>query len=85
MTLELSTHVKLVDTEHGAVLLDEHSGRYWQLNASGLLALHSMLTGAAPDETAHRLARHYPVDRDRALADVTRLVDELRAARLVVS
>ena len=31
----LSPHVTMTETEHGTVLLDERTGRYWALNATG--------------------------------------------------
>lgn len=38
-----------------AVLLDERSGRYYQLNATAYLLLRALLAGAAPDHAAARL------------------------------
>jgi Coenzyme PQQ synthesis protein D (PqqD) len=81
--LRLRKGVTLTETEDGAVLLDERSGTYWQLNTSGALALSTLLGGGSDEQASDAVAQHYPVDPGRALADVRTLVSALRAARLV--
>lgn len=83
MTVRLRQHVSLTETEGGAVLLDEKAGGYWQVNRSGLLALRSLLAGGTLEQAADEILARYPVDRERALADVRALVEALRSARLV--
>ncbi|WP_341716391.1 lasso peptide biosynthesis PqqD family chaperone [Micromonospora sp. FIMYZ51] len=83
MTVRLHDHVLLTETEDGAVLLDERRGRYWQLNGSGALLLTMLLSGAVVEQAATALMDRYPVDGERALADVRALVSGLRAAGLV--
>ncbi|WTW32198.1 lasso peptide biosynthesis PqqD family chaperone [Streptomyces purpurascens] len=53
-------------TGDGMVLLDERTGRYWQLNSTGALAVTALLDGAAPGQVADRLAATRPVPRERA-------------------
>ncbi len=83
MTLRLHDHVQLTETEDGAVLLDEKSGQYWQLNGSGLLILRTLLADGTPEQAAAAVVARYPVDDARALEDIEKLVSMLRSARLV--
>ncbi|GHE64541.1 hypothetical protein GCM10018785_36850 [Streptomyces longispororuber] len=85
MTFALKPDVTATDTEDGLVLLDERSGRYWQLNRSGATTLRLLLDGHTPEETALRLARLHPDAADRALTDVRALLAALDRARLVVT
>jgi hypothetical protein len=80
--LELGKDVAFTETEDGAVLLDQRSGKYWQLNGSGELILRTLLAGGDPQRAAEAVAARYPVDAERALTDVETLVQALRAARL---
>ena len=81
--LRLGKHVTLSESEDGAVLLDLRSGRYWQLNPTGVLVLRTLLDGGDEQHAVAAVAAHYPVDPDRARADVRSLVTALRDARLV--
>jgi Coenzyme PQQ synthesis protein D (PqqD) len=83
--LRLRKGVTLTGTGDGAVLLDERSGRYWQLNGSGALILSTLLAGGTAEQAADAVAARYPVDTGRALDDVRSLLDSLRAAKLVRS
>ncbi|MGI8334545.1 lasso peptide biosynthesis PqqD family chaperone [Actinomadura scrupuli] len=85
MSLRLRADVSTTDTEYGAVLLDERSGDYWQLNPTGALILVRLLAGDDPAQAAAALAAEYDVDEARALLDVTALLEGLRSARLVTS
>ncbi|MFF9898139.1 lasso peptide biosynthesis PqqD family chaperone [Streptomyces longispororuber] len=85
MTLALKPDVTATDTEDGLVLLDQRSGRYWQLNRSGATALRLLLDGHTPEETAARLTRRHPDAAGRALTDVRTLLAALDRARLVVT
>lgn len=81
--LRLGTHVTLFESEDGAVLLDLRSGRYWQLNLTGVLVLRTLLDGGDEEQAVAAVAARCPVDPDRARADVRSLVTALRDARLV--
>ncbi|MFG2908588.1 lasso peptide biosynthesis PqqD family chaperone [Kitasatospora sp. NPDC048286] len=83
MTVRLRADVTLAPTDDGAVVLDERSGRYFQLNRTGLLILRALLDGRAADEIAADLTARHPVTADRARTDVERLHQDLRAAGLV--
>jgi PqqD family protein of HPr-rel-A system len=84
VTLRFRADVSVTDTEYGTVLLDERSGRYWQLNPSGALVVRTLLGGAADEEAAiAALTSEYAVDRARAEQDVAALLGGLREAGLV--
>ncbi|MGI5171232.1 lasso peptide biosynthesis PqqD family chaperone [Spirillospora sp. CA-253888] len=85
MTFALREHVTMTETEDGAVLLDERTGRYWQTNQTGAQALRALLGGASVPEAAEALWEHHrgQVGAEQARADVTELVDALRTAEVV--
>ncbi|GAA1247065.1 hypothetical protein GCM10009609_08270 [Pseudonocardia aurantiaca] len=80
--MRLRTEVVAVDTEDARVLLDERTGRYFQMNRSGALILDAVL---ADEDAAQRLTEVYAVGPERAAADVADLLERLRAAGLVVT
>jgi PqqD family protein of HPr-rel-A system len=82
MTLRLQDRVLVTETEDGAVLLNERSGQYWQLNSSGWLILQTLLRDGSPDMAAAALVARYPVEPEQARADVEALLATLRKARL---
>lgn len=83
MVLQLEPYVSSSDTEGGAVLLDELTGRYWQLNGSGALVLQAMLDGATERTATELLISRYQVTDDQAAEDVATLIKSLREARVV--
>jgi coenzyme PQQ synthesis protein D (PqqD) len=82
MRLTLRPTITTVPTEDGMVLLDEHSGRYFQLNGTGAAITRELLDGTDIEETAARVAERYSVESDRVAADVATLVRTLREAGL---
>jgi hypothetical protein len=84
MTYTLEPEVIATDVEDGVVLLDQRSGRYWQLNRSGATTLRLVLGGNSPDQVAEELAGHRAEDAERARTDVRALLESLVEARLVV-
>lgn len=85
MALQLRTDVSAAETEYGTVLLDERSGRYWQLNDTGALVVQTLLAGGTQSEAIASLVAAFDVDESQANADVAVLLDELRSAGLVTS
>ncbi|MEV0600368.1 lasso peptide biosynthesis PqqD family chaperone [Streptomyces sp. NPDC050315] len=83
MITRLSPNISIAQNEDGAVLLDEHRGEYWQLNASGADVLNTLLDGGTAGDAARLHAAHHPITADQAAADVKQLIASLRAARLV--
>jgi Coenzyme PQQ synthesis protein D (PqqD) len=84
MPLRLRPDVPAASTATGIVLLDERSGRYWQLNRSGSAALRTLLEGETPSQAAQWLSSSYGITLERAAADISALLDALRHARLVI-
>ncbi len=85
MTIALRPDVCATDTHDGMVLLDEATGRYWQLNSTGALVLRALLDGATPQEAAYRLAERHPhLAAEQAGQDVRALLAALSGRRLVV-
>lgn len=83
MAFALREGVSLAEAEDGTVLLDEHSGKYWQLNKSGSLVLRRMLDGEQPRQIASLLAARFNTDVDRAARDVDAVIVQLSTANLV--
>jgi hypothetical protein len=83
MTLKLRDGVSTADTDYGMALLDEVSGRYWNLNPTAALALRTLLGGGTTAQAVQELAEQYAVDADTANQDVEDLVVELHSAGLV--
>jgi hypothetical protein len=81
--LRLHSDVSLAETDDGAVLLHQRTGRYWQLNPTGVLVLRSLLGGGTREEAAGALVAGHRADPGDARRDVSSLVDQLRAARLL--
>lgn len=85
MPLHLRADIATTDTDDGLVLLDERTGRYWQLNPTGAQVLHALLAGHHPGRITQDLVRRYHIDIEQAHHDITAVLDQLHAAKLVVS
>lgn len=85
MSLRLRPDVSVTSTAAGIVLLDERSGRYWQLNRSGSVTLRTLLGGGTLSQAAQKLSSSYGITPERATADISALLDALRHAKLVIS
>ncbi|MFI6807398.1 lasso peptide biosynthesis PqqD family chaperone [Streptomyces luteogriseus] len=73
------------DTDDGTVLLDERTGRYWQLNNTGARVLRELLDGHQPAAIATALASRYGIDSQQAERDVSAVIERLRGSELVIS
>ncbi|NHD16102.1 MULTISPECIES: lasso peptide biosynthesis PqqD family chaperone [Actinopolyspora] len=83
--VELAARVILTETEHGTVLLDEHTGRYWMTNATGRTVLRSFAAGGTVlDAAAALCAAHTGVTMDDAERDAAALLEQLRRSGLVL-
>ncbi|MCG5435255.1 lasso peptide biosynthesis PqqD family chaperone [Micromonospora foliorum] len=85
MSLALAPEVTAAETSNGLVLLDQRSGRYWQLNGTGATTVRMLLDGRTPDGVAAALRERFPACGERVEADVNSLVGALLDARLVES
>ncbi|MFB1046807.1 lasso peptide biosynthesis PqqD family chaperone [Streptomyces chrestomyceticus] len=81
-TITLHPHVTCVPCGDGMTLLDERSGRYWQINATGALIVRQLLDGATPQQAAAALAAKYP-GATHADDDVEQLIASLREKHLL--
>ncbi|MFR9806441.1 lasso peptide biosynthesis PqqD family chaperone [Pseudonocardia sp. RS010] len=85
MLMRLHPDVLLTDTDDGAVLLHQQTGRFWQLNRTGSRLLHRLLEGEAPEVIAADLAARHQVDPGQVTEDVRTVVTQLADAQLVTS
>ena len=72
---------KVLDGE--AIIINLSTGMYYSLDAAGGLAWDTLGAGATVGEIVDAIIATYEVERDRAEADVRRLVTELQRAGLV--
>jgi hypothetical protein len=75
--------VSVADTDYGQVLLDERTGRYWQLNPTGAFIVRHLLDGGDENQAVAALTAEYQVAEATARQDVSALVASLRSAGLV--
>jgi hypothetical protein len=85
VNLRFRADVSVTDTEYGTVLLDERSGRYWQLNPTGAFVIDALLKGRTTEQAVAALTEEYRVAEPQARQDVMVLLDGLRSAGLVAS
>lgn len=83
--MRLRDDVSVADTDYGQVLLDERTGRYWQLNPTGVVVVRTLLDGADENTAVATLTAAYEVDEAQARQDVSALVAGLRTAGLVTA
>ncbi|MEU5052065.1 lasso peptide biosynthesis PqqD family chaperone [Streptomyces sp. NPDC021096] len=83
--LSLRQDISVVAVDDGMVLLDERTGRYYQVNGSGAVVLGVLLEGGGEDEAADALTERYDVLRERALADAAEIIRRLRTTGLVTA
>ncbi|MGY0018899.1 lasso peptide biosynthesis PqqD family chaperone [Streptomyces sp. cg35] len=80
--MRLRPGITVTSTDFGGVLLDQRTGTYWQLNASGTVAVTALADGLGPHEAVERILAAFDVDRARAEADVADLTRQLVEARM---
>ncbi|KAF4408865.1 MULTISPECIES: lasso peptide biosynthesis PqqD family chaperone [Streptomyces] len=85
MNPRLRDGVTTVETEYGAVLLDQRHGKYWQLNPAGTVLLGAFEDGSGIDGAVETLAERYGVEPATARDHLGALLEQLRTAGLVTS
>jgi hypothetical protein len=85
MTFALNPDVSISEAEDGMVLLDQRSGRYWQLNVTGARIVRLLLDGRTTGDVVDELRAKHPDGGDQVATDVAGLLDHLRRAELVRS
>lgn len=77
MAFRLHRHVTAVTTDTGMVILNERTGGYFELNATGSATLTALLKGASQEEAAHRLTADTDATHAQAAADVNAFLADL--------
>lgn len=83
--MRLHPDVISTDTDDGTVLLNERTGRYWQLNKTGARVLQGLLDGQEAAGIAAELADRYGIGLQQAERDVTAVIERLSGAKLVIA
>ncbi|MFI5557861.1 PqqD family peptide modification chaperone [Amycolatopsis japonica] len=84
MKFQLAENVGRVQLEQGgAILLDERTGKYLQLNASGNAVLRAMLNGESTRTIVENLSSGIDASMDRVTADVEEFVAAMRKKGLI--
>ncbi|MET9442691.1 lasso peptide biosynthesis PqqD family chaperone [Streptomyces sp. NPDC006610] len=85
MTMTLRPGVVTADTEYGMALLDQNSGEYFTLNPTAALIVRTLLDGTSRQQAVTTLTDRYDVTAEQVEEDITRILQELRAARLLAA
>ncbi|MFJ2620318.1 PqqD family peptide modification chaperone [Glutamicibacter sp. NPDC087344] len=81
--MKLCKHVSLAGDDNGANLLDGKRGTYFQLNATGSIILHRLLSGETIGEIASYLSSEFSVDSVSCAQDIESLANLLKKKGLV--
>lgn len=82
--LRLHSNTASAETDDGAVLLQQRTGQYWQLNHTGVDSLQRLLSGQSVDEVAQDFAATYDIEPTQAREDITVMTDQLLSAGFLV-
>ncbi|MEU0659501.1 lasso peptide biosynthesis PqqD family chaperone [Streptomyces lavendulocolor] len=85
MTMNLRPGVVTADTEYGMALLDQSSGEYYTLNPTAALIVRTLLKGTSTEQAVTALTDTYDVSAEQVEEDIARILEELRAARLLTA
>ncbi|GAA2504852.1 lasso peptide biosynthesis PqqD family chaperone [Streptomyces gobitricini] len=77
MTVRLKPHVSTAVTDNGMALLEETTGRFFELNATGATVLTALLEGTPPHELARRLSEGTDSGVERVSADIAAFIKGL--------
>jgi PqqD family protein of HPr-rel-A system len=83
MTMNLRPGVVTADTEYGMALLDQNSGEYYTLNPTAALIVRTLLDGTSRQQAVTTLTDRYDVSAEQVEEDITRILEELRSAKLL--
>lgn len=83
MTLRPRAQVTMTRADDGMVVLDERTGRYWQLNQTAAYVLERLAAGDTAGQIADRVAETAGADVADVRPDVDAFVAGLRAADLI--
>ena len=80
---EADLHWREIDGE--IIALEARGSRYVAANGAGAVLWRALLGGTTREGLADELIRAYGIDRERAVADAGRFVDELAAQGLLAA
>ena len=80
---EADLHWREIDGE--IIALEARGSRYVAANGAGAVLWRALLGGTTREGLADELIREYGIDRERAVADAGRFVDELAAQGLLAA
>lgn len=80
----LADEHSLARTDYGVVLLNEATGKFWNLNPSGALVLDALLTTGTVESAAAAVRQEFAVDSATAAADAEEVLRTLLAAGILV-
>jgi hypothetical protein len=75
--VRLRPDVAVAVTPDGAVLLDQVTGTYWQVNRTGEVIVSALLGGLTDDAITAELVRRFGIDEMRANQTVVSFGDKL--------
>ncbi|WP_218134985.1 lasso peptide biosynthesis PqqD family chaperone [Amycolatopsis xylanica] len=81
--MRLHADVSTAVTDYGTIMLDERSGRYWQLSPVGALVVEFLSEGKGIDDAIGSIVERFDVDESRARSDVNAFIGKLRSTGLV--
>lgn len=82
--MKLKESCTITETPDGGVILDMHSGTYWQVNRAGLSLLNAVAAGKTEAELLDDIRLRYPELADVAAADALELIGQFRGEGLVI-
>jgi coenzyme PQQ synthesis protein D (PqqD) len=83
MSLRFVEKVTVAETDFGAVILQERTGRYWRLNPTAVLVVRALLAGVDEDEVLRQVVDAFDVEPAQAQADIAELIAGMRGAGVV--
>jgi hypothetical protein len=82
--VRLRPDVAVAVTDDGAVLLDQATGTYWQVNRTGEVIVSALLGGLSDAEITTELVRRFGLGETEANQTVARFGDELAVLGLAL-
>lgn len=76
--LTLAEHVKAINDENGAVLLDIKSGSYYSINRLGADICLLLKSGVARSVLVQEISNRFQVSNDIVSSDIERFLQDLR-------
>lgn len=80
----LADEHSLARTDYGVVLLNEATGKFWNLNPSGALVLDALLTTGTVEAAAAAVMQDFAVASEVATADAEDILQSLLTAGILV-